>query len=151
MFALIKNEGKDRKCRLAGHNGSLNGRFFTFFRRSQQVFYKRCHSEHFTDTARKTCKYQKQIKGRPAVPPAPPASPPGLSFSVNPGGGCCVVEERSPQPMWQYMSSQLAPAWTALQCKPCTTTQGHVLPGNKSSHHDTTILSAAQSSHMDKP
>lgn len=28
--------------------------------------------------------------------------------------------------------SQLAPAPTTLQCKPCTATQGHVLPGNKS-------------------
>lgn len=34
--------------------------------------------------------------------------------------------------MWQSMFSQLAPALMALQCKPCTTTQGHVLPGNKS-------------------
>lgn len=30
-------------------------------------------------------------------------------------------------------SSQLAPALIALQCKPCTATQGHVLPGNKCS------------------
>lgn len=55
--------------------GLQTGGFSHFSGGSQQVFYKRCHSEHFTDTARKTCKYQKQIKGRPAVPPAPPASP----------------------------------------------------------------------------